>query len=140
MVIHLRVVVLVAEMMIIPHLLRSLIMVTGGIHHHLHPHHLIITMESGTPRVVSQRAQSRGMATGGPSQIRARNLTDIGAEMDGGLNRTRAPKSHTDGGHQRAPRSRIPKQLLITLSQVGRVMDGSMSYCLCLPCCPKRNG
>ena len=137
MVIHLRVAVLVVETMIIPLLLRSLIMVTGGIHHLLHPRHLIITMESGTPRAVSQKAQSHGMATGGPNQTRARNLMDIGAEMDGGLNHIRAPRSHTDGGHQRAPRNRGQKLLHITLSQVGLVMVGSTSDYLCLPSRPR---
>ena len=115
MVIHLRVVVLVAEMMIIPLLLKSLIMVDGI--HLLHPRHLIITTESGTPRVVSQRAQNHGTAIG-PNQTRARNLMDIGAEMDGGPNQIRAPRSRT-------PKHRGRKLLLITPSQVGRVMVGS---------------
>ena len=118
MVIHLRVAVLVAEMMIIPLLLRSLIMVDGI--HLLHPRHLIITMESGTPRVASQRAQSHGMELGGPNQTRVRNLMDIGAEMDGGPNQTRAQRSRT-------PKHRGLKLLLITPSQVGRVMVGSTS-------------
>ena len=75
-------------------------------------------------RSPSQRAQSHGMELGGPNQTRVRNLMDTGAEMDGGQ---RVPRRHTDGGHQRAPRNRGLKLLLITPSQVGLVMVGSTS-------------